>query len=810
MLKWYKTTLFRIIAPILVISFVTIWISEKTVEEMIIKQVSQQAESEMSSFSEKLYGVSKNRYEVLFLSYADDESRFRSLEEPAKQETLRELKNISKNTFYPIFLFDGSKYTNLSDINASFDITKIKNWKDDGEIKSNKYVTKTFLPWGWKFIVIQNSQETAAIIETNKQVLGFTIAIVALLITITSFTVLYRAINVPFKKIFTHLEKIQKGSYSLLFISNSLPLELKNLIQHINQMTISLKNKQTQEEELIGKLENEKQYAKTLLDSQKSIVVVSNGHFLIDCNKPFFDFFDNYSSIEEFRSENRCICDFFVANTSTNELFIAPREEGWVHRAMESEQRAMMIKDGQKRYFGVNANKHTQDGTDVFVVTFDEITTLVEQKEELKNRLYTDALTGLPNRTKLLMDTKSAPSPTLFIINIDSFSTINDLYGYKTGDHLLMLLAKKLRRAISLITTGYHFSISSYGWQLYKLASDEYAILIPIAPDKEDQEKLAYSLCHLIEQSHFHCEGIDVEIKISVGISDSNKVDLDEDDKAKTILADADMALKKVKEDGLLYLFYEDEMDLKSRYTNNIECAKMIRYSIQEDRVVPYFQPLLNLRTQQIYKYEVLMRIIGQDGAIIPPVVFLDIAKSSKLYDQLTKSIIKKSFEYFHDKEFEFSVNLSFEDIANKRTRDYIIEMLEHYGIGKKVTFEILESEGIKNYDIVKYFINETRKYGCKCAIDDFGSGYSSFEHVLKLKTDYIKIDGSIIQNIDTDEDARAIAEAIVIFANKTGIKTVAEFVHNESVMSVVGNMGIDYAQGYHISEPKSATAKPA
>lgn len=807
-MKWYKTTLFRIIVPMLIISFTTIWIGEKTIEDMITKQASSQTDSELNSFSEKLYGIAKNRYEVLFLSHADDEVKFRELESLARQESLRELKNISRNTFYPVFLYDGSKYINLSDINASFDISKIKNWKESGDIKSNKYTTKVFLPWGWKFIVIQNSQEIDAIIETNKRVLSITIATVAILIALTSFVILYMAINIPFRKIFAHLDKIQKGSYSLLFVSNSLPSELKNLIRHINQMTISLQNKKIQEEKLIEGLKNERLYAKTILDSQTSIVIVTNGHTIIDCNKPFFDFFDKYSTLEEFKLENRCICDFFVVNDSSGEVFIAPRENGWVQKAMQSEQRVIMHKDGQNRYFGVNANKHVQDGTEIFIVTFDEVTTLIEQREALKNRLYTDALTSLPNRAKLLLDTKCAVSPVLFIINIDSFSTLNDLYGYKTGDHLLMLLAKKLQRAISLITTGYHFSISSYGWQLYKLAADEYALLIPTSPTKEDQEKLAYSLCHLIEQSHFYCEGIDVEIKISIGISDSNKVDLDEEDKAKTILADADMALKKVKEDGLLYLFYEDEMNLKTSYTNNIECAKMIRYSIQEDRVVPYFQPLLNLKTKQIYKYEVLMRIIGQDGAIILPMTFLDIAKSSKLYDQLTKSIIKKSFEYFHDKKFEFSVNLSFEDIANKRTRDYIIEMLEYYDIGSRVTFEILESEGIKNYDIVKYFINETRQFGCKCAIDDFGSGYSSFEHILKLKTDYIKIDGSIIKNIDTDEDARAIAEAIVIFANKTGIKTVAEFVHNEAVMEIVGSIGIDYAQGYHISEPQSATGR--
>ena len=128
---------------------------------------------------------------------------------------------------------------------------------------------------------------------------------------------------------------------------------------------------------------------------------------------------------------------------------------------------------------------------------------------------------------------------------------------------------------------------------------------------------------------------------------------------------------------------------------------------------------------------------------------------------------------------------------------------IDYYKIGHRLVLELVESEGIENFDDVHSFIQEFKGYGCRIAIDDFGTGYSNFEYLMKLDVDYIKIDGSLIKNIDTDESAQLVVELIIDFAKRMNIKTIAEFIHNDSVYQKIKSLGIDYSQGYHLGEPK-------
>ncbi|MFA7501162.1 MAG: EAL domain-containing protein, partial [Sulfurimonas sp.] len=151
----------------------------------------------------------------------------------------------------------------------------------------------------------------------------------------------------------------------------------------------------------------------------------------------------------------------------------------------------------------------------------------------------------------------------------------------------------------------------------------------------------------------------------------------------------------------------------------------------------------------------------------------------------------------------EFSINLTIEDILNKEIEEYIYDMLRTYNIGPRVVFEIVESESIENFKEVLDFIKKIKKFGSKIAIDDFGTGYSNFIYLMKLNTDYIKIDGSLIKEINTNKQARVVVTIIVDFAKKMGIKTVAEFVETQEIQNKVLELGIDYSQGYFFSEPK-------
>ncbi|MDQ1340762.1 MAG: hypothetical protein QG567_1920, partial [Campylobacterota bacterium] len=238
-------------------------------------------------------------------------------------------------------------------------------------------------------------------------------------------------------------------------------------------------------------------------------------------------------------------------------------------------------------------------------------------------------------------------------------------------------------------------------------------------------------------------------------------------------------------------------------YENNIKWSNILKEAIQDDRLIAFYQPIKNTKTDKIEKYETLIRLRDKDGSIISPYFFLDIAKKIKLYPYITKKVIDDSFKTFENNEYEFSINLSVNDILNEETVEYIKDKVKNSPASKRVVFELLESEGIENYLEVINFIDFIKTYGAKIAIDDFGTGYSSFEHLIELKIDYIKIDATMIKNIDKDKNIELIAQTIVEFANKLGIETIAEFVHTQTVYDKVREIGVTYSQGYFLGEPK-------
>ena len=192
------------------------------------------------------------------------------------------------------------------------------------------------------------------------------------------------------------------------------------------------------------------------------------------------------------------------------------------------------------------------------------------------------------------------------------------------------------------------------------------------------------------------------------------------------------------------------------------------------------------------------MRLIDEYGELIYPNEFMDIAKKGRYYNQVTKIVLDNSFRALAKTNKEISINLSILDIKSKEIQDKIIMFLnESQEHANRVVFEIVESEDIGNFDEAVDFIGRVKQAGAKIAIDDFGTGYSNFVKLLKYQPDLLKIDGSLIKNIKDCSLSRDIVKTIVIFAKKQNIKTVAEFVENEEIFSLVKRMGIDYSQGY-------------
>lgn len=420
---------------------------------------------------------------------------------------------------------------------------------------------------------------------------------------------------------------------------------------------------------------------------------------------------------------------------------------------------------------------------------------------EILTQLYFDKLTDLPNRKKLIFDIEKEFNPLLILVNIDSFQEINDFYGIDIGDKILIEMAGRLKSLLLKKDV-----------RLYKMAGDEFAILLSYEADLEEnfdmdiKRIIIDSLFEEINDKVFYIEDYEINVRITIGVAYYNE----NSDKTKiiknigkSILIYADMALKKAKKLQKHYIVYTDNMQISKEYENNIKWTLELKKAVIENRIIPYFQPIYNNRSGKIEKFECLVRLIDKNGEIVSPFHFLDVAKKSRIYPFITKIMITKSFEMFSKLDYEFSINLSVYDILNEDISNFIkFKLLEYKDLTKNVVFEILESEGIDNYDRIKDFINFAKFLGCKIAIDDFGSGYSNFTHILRLNVDYIKIDASMIKNIDKDVNSQIITKTIVNFAKELGIKTISEFVHNKEVFNKVNEIGVDFSQGYYFGEP--------
>lgn len=392
-----------------------------------------------------------------------------------------------------------------------------------------------------------------------------------------------------------------------------------------------------------------------------------------------------------------------------------------------------------------------------------------------------DMLTGIGNRLKLFKDLANIRKPMIALINIRDFKEINSTYGLEGGDLILEQLAGLLQR-----------EALKFDMEAYRLDSDEFILLADKAVIHDSFADIIDDLVKLVEETPMPIDTYTIKIKINIGISLSH---------TDTLLY-ADIALKYAKKHHLVYSIADDTSTSIYEYRNTVLWKNKIIDGIKEDRFVPYYQPIIDNKTGRIESYEALIRLV-EENIVISPVKFLEIAKYASLYSELTRIMIRKTFAYFQDIEARFSLNLTIEDIQNDKTRLYFKNMLYQYsGIQKRLTIEIVESEGIENFDEVTQFIKEMQHLGCKIAIDDFGTGYSNFEYLMKLNVNTIKIDGSLIQGMATSKNTFNIVETIVLFAQKNKLKTVAEFVSSAELYEKVKALGIDYSQGYYFKEP--------
>ena len=408
----------------------------------------------------------------------------------------------------------------------------------------------------------------------------------------------------------------------------------------------------------------------------------------------------------------------------------------------------------------------------------------LEHENNIQKILYMDNLTQLPNRAKLIHDVQNTELGinALAVIDINSFKEINDFFGHRIGDVIL----KKVVDVINEMTKFVRNKVI-----LYKFSADVYC-LANTGLMKQDFKDMVMYILGSIESNVIYEGEHEIDIRATAGITFSPK---------NNKLITADLALHAAKQQHKNYLVFYEELDNIREYEKNMLWTKKLKKAMDSDNIIVYFQPLVNNKTMKVDKYECLVRMLD-DGKVIAPFFFLDVSKKANQYANITKIVIEKSFKEFENLEFEFSINVSYEDIQDTEFIDFIKEKLEKYDVASRVVWEILEDEGIKNYNLLFDFIKEVKLFGCKVAIDDFGSGYSNFEHLLKMNVDYLKIDASLIRNVASDENSYKIVKTIIEFAKSLNLKTIAEYVENEEIFNITKDLGTNYSQGYHFSPP--------
>lgn len=410
-----------------------------------------------------------------------------------------------------------------------------------------------------------------------------------------------------------------------------------------------------------------------------------------------------------------------------------------------------------------------------------------ELNQKLEHQLYTDYLTSLPNRNALIRDIGKSNFYALMLLNIDNFKEVNDFYGHTIGDEALLALTESIQEAIGDLPM-----------QLYKMPSDEYAITLNEPMSMTQLEAARLSIVHHLQSQYYDLHGASIYVTLTMGMDIALRSRT-----PQNLLANADMALKSAKKRHLSYLLYDETMQIKQEYQHNILWNKKLKEAIEEKRFCLHYQPVFDAKNGELMEYEALVRMIDDNGSIVSPGYFLPAAKQSRLYPLLSQFVIDGVFKMLESTPHTYSINLSVDDIFDKPTKEFLIYKLRDSLHSDRIIIELLESEGIENYQEVSAFIAEMKQFGCRIAIDDFGTGYSNFAHIIKLDVDILKIDGSLIRNIDTDTNAQTIVTAVTEFSKHLGFQIVAEFVHSEAVYTKCKELGIDYLQGYYLGEPQ-------
>jgi diguanylate cyclase (GGDEF)-like protein len=414
---------------------------------------------------------------------------------------------------------------------------------------------------------------------------------------------------------------------------------------------------------------------------------------------------------------------------------------------------------------------------------YKQLMDLQNSKNEMYTLLVTDSLTGLPNRFKLNEDLDSSKTMSLVMMDIDGFSLINDTYGFEVGDRLLLEMRDKLNRILSI-----------HGLILYRLEADIFAALLQNRMDGK-LDGIINDIRDALAGHIFKIGPMEVRVSMTVGVVR---------DDIGNMIQKAEIALREARSIGRNRVeVYSDKLQIIQKIHENNKWSSWLRDALEADKVLAYYQPIVDCSNDTIVKYEALVRL-EREGVVYTPFHFLSAARYSGLLHYITRRMIEKSFALFKSNTLKLSINITDVDLMEKGFLEFIEEVREHHGIDRsRISFELLEETSLSDNALAQEQLHAIIAAGYGIVIDDFGVQCSNFGQMGTMHLEALKIDGKFIKDIVDDEHSQSVTESIVFFAKKKHFPVVAEFVHSREIYEIVKSMGVDYAQGYFLGEPK-------
>ena len=448
------------------------------------------------------------------------------------------------------------------------------------------------------------------------------------------------------------------------------------------------------------------------------------------------------------------------------------------------------IKVDKQIYKGIVRNKSKNNKVFYLNTTIKPI--LDEHNEIQEYIALRDDVTDMMSPLKRLYDyVETQKNVLLILIKIESYDELIKLYGHTIADDIEKKIAELLEEEIP---KKFQFD------KIYILGDGEYAFakeyaecfqtMQEIEKELKEYQQTIYNAVVEVQEISY-----DVSILISVAFGEN-------------VIENTKLGMKHILTTKQQFIVANDFMRQEhEKAKKNVQTMKKVKHALENDKIVSYFQPIINNETQIIEKYESLVRLIEDDGKVLSPFFFLGLSKKGRYYSQITSRVLEKSFKALESTQKDISINLSALDIEKKFTREKIFELLhQHIHNASRVVFELLEDENVKDFEVISSFIMSVKKLGVKIAIDDFGAGYSNFERLLDYQPDILKIDACLIKDIVTDSYALSVVKTIVRFTKEQNIKTVAEYVENEDIYNILKEIGIDYSQGYYFGKPEPLT----